>query len=119
MRALDGEEVQRALELLGVGAAPTLRELRRGFARQCRLFHPDRYAQADDAVREKASERMRLAIDAYRVARRGVGATREASLAETRLLPRPPAVVTSTRRTPYEEVNRPTPLLGWVFDAVA
>lgn len=90
------------------------------------MFHPDRYATADATVRAAATERMRTVNEAYAVARQALR-NREDTLSrgvlERRALvaiARSAAVVpTTVNMNRWARANRPSPLLGWVFDAVA
>jgi len=124
------ESVARAFALLGVSPEASRQELRLAFAARCRLFHPDRHATADDEMRAAATDRMREVNEAYAVARRALrdrevdlrtGVVERRPIASTSLaLGRSTAIVSAAHATnPWLRATKPTPLLGWVFDAVA
>ncbi len=119
-----GDDIEQAFELLGLDPSATLHDARVAFAGQCRLFHPDRYADAAEPVQQAANERMREAIEAYRLVRftieiAGVSddSTTATVVVDAPLALRSVRVERST--TPYDELVRVRPPLGWIVDAVA
>jgi hypothetical protein len=119
-----GSDIERAFGLLGASPEATLHDLRVAFARQCRLFHPDRYAEADEVVRAAANERMREVIEAYRLAKFTITvAAAFGKVHEQTIVTAEPSALDA-----YRAIRRPTPYdaaiggrtpLGWLVDAVA
>jgi len=68
----------RAFRVLGIEPTTNQKVIRQAYVRLSQIYHPDRYVDASDAVREEAAGRMQSLTAAYNelrlAARRGAGA---------------------------------------------